>query len=59
MRTFVSTNVLSVVPLVTGRLNAAAQVESLVEKCQRPPLGLLVRVVVSDERFNLRGPAGR
>ena len=47
-----STNVLSVVPLVTGRLDAATQVEPLIEKRQRLPPGYFVRVVVSDKRLD-------
>ena len=54
-----STNVLSLVPLVTGRLDTAAEMEPLLQQCERAPLGLLVGVVFADERFDLLRRAGR
>src|SRR5215204_6383643 len=55
MTTFVSTNVLSLMPLVTGRLDPAAEGKSLFEVCEGSSMGLFVRVVLTDERFDLRG----
>lgn len=40
IKTFVSTKVLSVVPLVTGQLDAAAERKSLFQKSQRSSMGL-------------------
>ena len=53
IRTFESTNVLSLVPLVTGCFDAAAEVKSLVEEYERPTLRLLVGIVLADERPDL------
>ena len=50
-----STNVLSVVPLVTGRLDTAAEMEPFLQERERAPLGLLVGIVFADKRFDLFG----
>jgi hypothetical protein len=55
IRTSVSTNVLSVVPLVTGRRHAAAEMEPLLQERDRAPPSLLAGIVFADKRFDLLG----
>jgi hypothetical protein len=50
---FVSTNVLSLVPLVTGRLDSSAEMESSIEEGQRPTLRVLVCLVLADKGLDL------
>jgi hypothetical protein len=42
-------------PLVTGRRDPAAEAEPLFEVGEGSSMGLFVRVVLTDERFDLRG----